>query len=123
MIFSVGEFYHPTGYVSAPGDSLCSSGGSPRFLNRVCEFDSRRGNHHYFGCLRTVLVGAVASVPRWSPVGVLLAPGMLAGALIFPEGTKSDWPGVYMAIAAVMNTFFFSWPVLGIWILIERVRQ
>lgn len=75
------------------------------------------------GLVLTLLVGALASRPRWSAVGVLLAPGMLAGAIVFPEGTKSDWPGVYMVIAELMNAFFLSWPVLGIWTLIGRVRQ
>lgn len=70
----------------------------------------------------TVLVGAVASVPRWSAVGVLLAPGVLAGAIVFPEGTNSDWPGTYMAMAALMNAFVLSWPVLGAWLLVERAR-
>jgi hypothetical protein len=71
----------------------------------------------------TVLVGAVASVSSWSAVGVLLAPGMLGGAVIFPEGIHSDWPWVYMAVAALMNVFFFSWPVLGVWVLIEHARR
>jgi hypothetical protein len=72
--------------------------------------------------LWTVLVGAVASVSSWSAVGVLLAPGVLGAAFVFPEGIHSDWPWAYMAVAALMNAFFFSWLFLGIWLLIKRAR-
>lgn len=71
----------------------------------------------------TVLVGAVASIPKLSAVGVLLAPGMLAGAIVFPEGTKSNWPGTYLVIAALMNAFFLSWLVWLFWVIIGRAHR
>jgi len=71
----------------------------------------------------TIAVAALASIPNCSSVGILLLPGMLAGAIVFPEGTKSDFPAIYMLVAALANGFIFSWPVLGLWVLIERIRQ
>jgi hypothetical protein len=71
----------------------------------------------------TMLVGAVASVPRCSVVGVLLAPGLLAAAVIFPEGTNSDWAKTYLVLAVLMNAFLLAWPVLWIWALIGRSRR
>ena len=71
----------------------------------------------------TVLVGAVASVPRWSAVGVLLARGMLAAAIVFPQGINSDWGKTYLVLAALMNAFLLAWPVLWFWTWIERSRQ
>jgi len=75
------------------------------------------------GLIVTLLVGAISGIPRCSAAGVLLAPGMLAGAIIFPEGIESDWPGIYMLIAALLNAFFLSWPVLWLWVLIDRARR
>jgi hypothetical protein len=71
----------------------------------------------------TVLVGAVASLPRWSAVGVLLAPGMLAAAIVFPEGIHSDWGKTYLVLAALMNAFLLAWPVLWFWTWIGHSRR
>jgi len=71
----------------------------------------------------TLLVAALASWSRWSAVGVLLAPGMLAGAIFLPQGVESDWPGVFLAIAGLVNAFMFSWLVLGIWVLIQWLAR
>jgi hypothetical protein len=71
----------------------------------------------------TVLVGAVASVSKLSAVGVLLAPGMLGAAILFPEGTNSDWAKTYLVIAALLNAFLLAWPVLWVWTWIGRFRQ
>jgi hypothetical protein len=71
----------------------------------------------------TVLVGAVASVSKLSAVGVLLAPGMLGAAILFPEGTNSDWAKTYLVIAALLNTFLLAWPVLWVWTWIGRFHQ
>lgn len=70
----------------------------------------------------TVLVGAVASLPRLSAVGVLLAPGMLGAAILFPEGIHSNWANTYFVIAGLMNAFFLAWPVLWLWTLIGRAH-
>src|SRR5205085_10638600 len=49
------------------------------------------------------------NVPRWSAVGVLLAPGMLAAAIVFSQGINSDWGKTYLVLAALMNAFLLAW--------------
>jgi small neutral amino acid transporter SnatA (MarC family) len=76
-----------------------------------------------FALALTVLVGAIASLPRWSAVGVLLAPGMLAAAIVFPDGINSNWGKTYLVLAALMNAFVLAWPVLWFSTWIERFRR
>ena len=60
----------------------------------------------------TMLVGAIASLPRCSAVGVLLAPGMLAAAIVFPEGINSHWGTTYLVLAALLDALLLAWPLL-----------
>ena len=76
-----------------------------------------------FALALTALVGVIASVPKCSAVGVLLAPGMLAAAIVFPEGINSDWAKAYLVLAALMNSFLLAWPLLWLWTWTERFRQ
>ncbi len=71
----------------------------------------------------TVSVGAIASVPKCSAVGVLLAPGMLAAAIVFPEGVNSDWAKTYLVLAALLSALLLAWPVLWFWTWIEHFRR
>lgn len=71
----------------------------------------------------TIVVALVASVPGCSPVGIMLVPGMLAAAIILPQGPHSDWPTTYMLLAGLLNALLLSWPILGLWMLVERVRR
>jgi hypothetical protein len=71
----------------------------------------------------TVIVGVVASVSKLSAVGVLLAPGMLAAAILFPEGIHSNWANAYLAVSGLMNAFLLAWPVLWIGSMIGHARQ
>jgi hypothetical protein len=43
---------------------------------------------------------------RWIG-GPMLLPGLLAAAVIFPEGIQSDHPYLYLAFSVVLD--FFSW--------------
>ena len=63
------------------------------------------------------------STPRCSAVGVLLAPGMLAAAIVFPEGINSNWGKTYLVLAALMNAFLLAWPVLWFWTWIGHSRR
>jgi hypothetical protein len=76
-----------------------------------------------FALVLTILVGAIASLPRCSAVGVLLAPGMLAAAIVFPEGINSNWGKTYLVLAALMNAFLLAWPVLWFWTWIGHSRR
>jgi hypothetical protein len=71
----------------------------------------------------TVLVGVISSLPRWSAVGVLLAPGMLAAAIVFPEGIHSDWGKTYLVLADLMNAFLLAWPALWFWTWLGNSRR
>lgn len=71
----------------------------------------------------TALVAVIASVPKCSAVGVLLAPGILAAAIVFPQGINSDWAKTYLVLAALMNAFLLAWPLLWFWTWMERFRQ
>jgi hypothetical protein len=71
----------------------------------------------------TVLLGVVASVPRLSAVGVLLAPGMLVAAILFSGGPHSDWPITYLVLAGLMNALLLAWAVSWLWTLIGRARH
>jgi hypothetical protein len=71
----------------------------------------------------TVVAGVIASVSRLSAVGVLLAPGMLTAAIIFPEGIHSNWANVYLVAAGLMNVFLLGGLLFWLWPAIGRARQ
>jgi hypothetical protein len=50
-----------------------------------------------------VLLVVLANTPWGSPAGILLAPGMLLGAIFFPEGAHSDWARAYIALAGILD--------------------
>jgi hypothetical protein len=76
-----------------------------------------------FALLLTLLCAGLASVPGWSAVGVLLAPGMLVAAIVFPTGINSSWPNTYLVLAALMNALVLAFPVLWLWKAIGRFRN
>jgi hypothetical protein len=71
----------------------------------------------------TVVVGVAASVSRFSAVGALLAPGMLAAAVLFPEGIHSDRASLYLVTSGLMNVFLLGWLLFWLWPVIGRARQ
>ena len=71
----------------------------------------------------TLLCGATASVPGWSAIGVVLAPGMLLAAIAFPTGNNSGWPNTYFVLAALLNALVLAFPVLWLWKAILRFRN
>lgn len=75
------------------------------------------------GLILTVAIGAVASVPQWSAIGVLLAPGMLLAALFFTEGIHSPWAEGYLVAAALLNALALAFPLLWLWNLIGHFRN
>jgi hypothetical protein len=70
----------------------------------------------------TLVITAIDTVMPDSIVGTLLAPGMLAAAISFPQGAHSDLAIAYLLVAEVLNVFFLSWVVLGVWTVINRLR-
>jgi hypothetical protein len=69
------------------------------------------------------LVGAIASVPGCSAIGVLFLPGALLAAIIFPQGPESDNAILYLFLAGLLDIILFALPLAWIWKLIERRRQ
>jgi hypothetical protein len=70
--------------------------------------------------LLTVLLGVVASLRKWSAVGILLAPGMLIAAIGFPQGIHSNWAYTYLVIAGLANALVLAWPIFWWWTALER---
>jgi hypothetical protein len=68
----------------------------------------------------TVLSGVAASFLNAEAAAFLLLPGIFSAALLFSGGPHSDWPTMFFVLAATLNVFILSWPILGLWVLIEN---
>ena len=78
----------------------------------------------YFAALMlTIGVGAVASLPRLDNVALLLLPGALLAAILFPEGIHSDFPMTYLVVAGLIDAFILMWPVMFLWTKIGHTRR
>jgi hypothetical protein len=51
---------------------------------------------------RIIIATVVGLVSEFMPI-----PGMLAAALVFPEGIEGDHGGLYLALAVALNFAFF----------------
>jgi hypothetical protein len=51
---------------------------------------------------RIIIATVVGLVSEFIPI-----PGMLAAALVFPEGIEGDHGGLYLALAVALNFAFF----------------
>jgi hypothetical protein len=71
----------------------------------------------------TVLAAGIASFTHWSAVGTVLAPGIFAAALIFPEGVHSDSFYTYLFLTGILNVFVLTLPILLLWNWIGPSRQ
>lgn len=78
------------------------------------------GRYAWSSIIAVLLTALMLVVP--SP-GYFFAPGMLAGAILFPQGAEGDSAQLYLVVAAIMNMFVYSWVVFGVWLLIERARR
>lgn len=59
-----------------------------------------------------LLLSGVASIPGWSAVGVLLVPGLLAAAVLFPQGGHSEWAYLYLVLGIAVDALLFTWPLV-----------
>lgn len=71
----------------------------------------------------TVLVSAVASLPKCSAIGFLLLPGALIAAIVMPEGINSDAGNAYLVVAGLLDSIMLSFLVMWFWRLIQRRRK
>ena len=53
-----------------------------------------------------VVISALAS--RYASLGMLLAPGMLAGAIVFQEGIHSDYGNLYLILAGILDVCLYG---------------
>lgn len=71
----------------------------------------------------TALVAGIASVPHCSAIGVILLPGALLAAIVFPQGPESNAGNVYLVLAGLLDSLLYAFPVMWTWGLIERRRR
>jgi len=64
----------------------------------------------------------LADTKLGEPAGVLLAPGMLLGALIFPEGAHSDFGTAYIVLAVLIDVVLVALLLVVVRKLMRRRR-
>lgn len=69
------------------------------------------------------LVGAIASLPSCSAIGILLLPGALLAAIVLPQGVNSNAGNVYLVLAGLLDSVMLSFLVMAFWTLIERRKK
>jgi hypothetical protein len=70
-----------------------------------------------------VLVQAIVTIPGCENVGIVLLPGMLLAALVFPEGIHSDSGIAYLVLAVVLDGLLLAIPVMLCLKRVGRTRQ
>jgi hypothetical protein len=71
----------------------------------------------------TALIAAIASM-RWTTgISVLLLPGILLAAIVFPQGIHSDSPVTFLILGAVFEAILLAFPVMWAFHLIRRTRK
>jgi hypothetical protein len=88
---------------------------------------SADGRRYAWSCLIAILLmillGIAASLPPLARLEVVFSPGAMLAAIPFREGLHSDWPVVWLALAALVDLFIFSWLVMLVWTLVTRSRH
>jgi hypothetical protein len=69
------------------------------------------------------LVAGIASAPHCSAIGIVLLPGALLAAIVFPQGPESNAGNIYLVLAGLLDSVLFAFPVMWIWGLIQRRRK
>jgi hypothetical protein len=69
------------------------------------------------------LVAMIASVPHCSAVGIVLLPGALLAAIVFPQGPESGAGDIYLVLSGLLDSLLVAFAVMWVWGLFERRRQ
>ena len=69
------------------------------------------------------LVGGVSSLPGCDNGWLLLVPGALLAALVFPQGVNSNGGVLYLVLAGLIDITLLALLVMCAWGLIERRRR
>jgi hypothetical protein len=70
-----------------------------------------------------VLVAAIASVPHCSAIGIVLLPGALLAAVVFPQGIESDAGTIYLLLAGLLDSLLMAFLVTWAWGFFVRRRR
>jgi hypothetical protein len=66
------------------------------------------------------VVGGVSSLPGCDNGWLLLLPGALLAAVVFPQGVNSKGGVIYLVLAGLIDIALLGFLVMWIWGLIER---
>ena len=68
-------------------------------------------------------VCAIASIPIFSAMWILLLPGAFLSAIIFPQGIHSDHGIVFLVLAGLFDIGLLTFVLIGLRMLIGRKRK
>jgi len=71
----------------------------------------------------TTALAALTSVARFEFADVLFVPGMLAAALVFPQGAESNHAYSFLGLAGVITALLLTWPIMRLGQLFSRSRR
>jgi hypothetical protein len=60
------------------------------------------------GFVLLACIAGIACIPHAGPAGVLLLPGALLAALVFPQGIESGYGITYMILAGFLDGLLYS---------------
>lgn len=69
-----------------------------------------------------VVVGSISSIPGLDNGWLLLMPGALLAALVFPQGVNSNGGVLYLVLAGLIDVALLSLLVMWVWSIVERRR-
>ena len=69
------------------------------------------------------LIVSVASTGWGEPAGVVLLPGALIAAVVFPQGVESDAGGLFIILAGVMDIVLLAVLLVVVRELIQRTHS
>lgn len=80
---------------------------------------SQLGWASLIGVALVATLAGIASIERFSSVGMVLLPGALVAALFFPQGIESDHGIAFLVSTAIFDCVLFAFVAL----LILRIRS
>jgi hypothetical protein len=71
----------------------------------------------------TLCIAGVASIPHCEFFGVLFAPGILLGALVFPQGIEGDHGIAFLLAVGIVTALLLWLPILRVCQLLSSHRS
>ena len=68
----------------------------------------------FIGVISVTLLAGIASIERFSNIGVVLLPGVLAAAIFFPQGIESGHGIAFLVLATIFDCVLFALAALFI---------